>query len=1101
MGNLFSCCHPGRKEEEPGGSKTDRLLQDSSTQTGVCAAEEETHGSTLDQPKGRGQSEETSGILIEKQQSGTTRGTTRSSSSSSGGSSSGSHPAEPAAMIGSAPHLQAVPGSAPACKAARAAPTGAQGSALPAPATSSGYGGAERGVGGMSARGFPTGPSTGANGAAGAGAALALVHRSGGAMPRAHPNDQRWAGGGGAAHPGDIRLSGRGAVQKYGGAGAVARGGRFGGVGVGVGAAAAGSGFAGRTGARAVPAAAGTVLAKYEMKEVLGVGSTSKCYRCINRRSKKQFACKVIDKRAMDPKLKPLLDQFHVEIQVLQLLRHPNIIHMEDVFESDAKIHMVMEIMQGGELFDYVVEKGTLSESEASVMVRKVTSALAYMHSLNIIHRDLKPENLLLTSKGANPEVKIIDFGLAKVMGAGDDSAQSFLGTRGYLAPEMLQRESYNKEVDVWALGVIVFVLLCGCLPFDDDSKKLNQAGAFKKFVLRFPRWADKLSPGAKDLLSKLLTVTPRARLTAKQALEHSWVTGKAAAADNFLESPRTLRKLRVNSPKKGWGSKGGGAEANGAPRQAAAAAAAEAHRRAEFEAQSDDFHVVTRGQGREETDEEVAERSRARSVSIKMWHALGALAGSALLTVTSCGALEVVTPALSQVVIADRTYTVEWTGTSSDNRFEIDLFYCGSYCVEDDCGEWVTALCPYAEDGCPDSEGDYDVVMPEPMVGTSGSGYKVRVVDVEDPEEAADCSDEFYLMMSEEAPQVGDVDGPYLIVTAPEAGDSADAGEVYTVEFDYDNGVGSRVDRFKIDLYAPGGNTGGDCGTWITNLCDKESIGCKDSTGDYDVEIPDTVTGGRYVIRVGRFEDDSLYGCSAVFEISGSGGNGGGASGEGSASSGGDGGGAEGEGEGSSSSGSGVGTGSGSAVSSGSDSAVSGGDGGVTSSNSGEASVGGSDQGEGTGDSGEDGSIGGSASSGSGSASAGGSGEEQGTGTGDGGGGETGRATSSASGEASASSSVEESDGVGEGGGGGGGSVGENSGDDSGGSDTDTDNDIDSDGSDSDNDSNDSDSDSSDSSDSDSDSDIWNDTDFSLSYSYSYSYDFGSDDDPFPFP
>ena len=119
-----------------------------------------------------------------------------------------------------------------------------------------------------------------------------------------------------------------------------------------------------------------------------------------------------------------------------------------------------------------------------------------------------------------------------------------------------------------------------------------------QKFVLRFPRWADKLSPGAKDILSKLLTVTPRARLTAKQALEHSWVTGKAAAADHFLESPRTLRKLRVNSPKKGWGSgavKGGGGAgtgANGAPRQtaAAAAAAAEAHRRAEFEAQSDEY-------------------------------------------------------------------------------------------------------------------------------------------------------------------------------------------------------------------------------------------------------------------------------------------------------------------------------------------------------------------------------------------------------------------------------------------------------------------------------------------------------------------------------
>eukprot|EP00904_Undaria_pinnatifida_P003902 jgi/Undpi1/13512/HiC_scaffold_8.g03171.m1 len=339
------------------------------------------------------------------------------------------------------------------------------------------------------------------------------------------------------------------------------------------------------------------------MREVLGVGSTSTCYRCVNRRSKKQFACKVIDKRAMDPKLKPLLDQFQVEIQVLQLLRHPNIIHMEDVFESDVKIHMVMEIMQGGELFDYVVEKGTLSESEASVMVRKVTSALSYMHSLNIIHRDLKPENLLLASKGAIPEVKIIDFGLAKVLGATEDSAQSFLGTRGYLAPEMLQRESYNKEVDVWALGVIVFVLLCGCLPFDDDSKKLNRAGAFQKFVLRFPRWAQKLSPGAKDLLSKLLTVTPRARLTAKQALEHPWVTGKVAAADNFLESPRALRSMRITgSPQRGAGGTGNRSrqEAKSAAAAAAAAAAAtvEAHRRAEFEEQADEYmeHGVGRG-------------------------------------------------------------------------------------------------------------------------------------------------------------------------------------------------------------------------------------------------------------------------------------------------------------------------------------------------------------------------------------------------------------------------------------------------------------------------------------------------------------------------
>jgi serine/threonine protein kinase len=132
-----------------------------------------------------------------------------------------------------------------------------------------------------------------------------------------------------------------------------------------------------------------------------------------------------------------------------------------------------MEMMSGGELFDYVVEKGTLSELEASRIVRKITSAIALMHSMGIIHRDLKPENLLLTSKGPNAEVKLIDFGLAKVGSSSsslslsaamqkitnDSVAHSFLGTRGYLAPEMLQRHTYDKAIDIW-VGVSLYPLL-----------------------------------------------------------------------------------------------------------------------------------------------------------------------------------------------------------------------------------------------------------------------------------------------------------------------------------------------------------------------------------------------------------------------------------------------------------------------------------------------------------------------------------------------------------------------------------------------------------------------------------------------------------------
>jgi serine/threonine protein kinase len=124
--------------------------------------------------------------------------------------------------------------------------------------------------------------------------------------------------------------------------------------------------------------------------------------------------------------------------------------------------------------------------------------------------------------------------------------ARSFLGTRGYLAPEMLQRRDYTKAVDTWALGVIAFVLLCGCLPFDDDSSTVPSDDLVRaKFVLRFPRWAKSLSSSAKDLLSHLLDTNPARRYTAEQALEHPWVTGKAAPKGNLLASPGRIK----NSP------------------------------------------------------------------------------------------------------------------------------------------------------------------------------------------------------------------------------------------------------------------------------------------------------------------------------------------------------------------------------------------------------------------------------------------------------------------------------------------------------------------------------------------------------------------------
>lgn len=168
---------------------------------------------------------------------------------------------------------------------------------------------------------------------------------------------------------------------------------------------------------------------KYQLMQVLGVGSTSTVHRCLCKSNQKYFACKIIDVSLMDTHqydtTTALLSQFQTEVDALQSLRHPGIIELYDVYyiaassDEAPKIYIVMELMEGGELFDYVVQKGTLSEEEAAKIVRKVTSAIAYMHSKNFIHRDLKPENLLLKKTPKGPyddiDVKIIDFGLSKV--------------------------------------------------------------------------------------------------------------------------------------------------------------------------------------------------------------------------------------------------------------------------------------------------------------------------------------------------------------------------------------------------------------------------------------------------------------------------------------------------------------------------------------------------------------------------------------------------------------------------------------------------------------------------------------------------------------
>ncbi|CAM9225437.1 unnamed protein product [Ascophyllum nodosum] len=244
-------------------------------------------------------------------------------------------------------------------------------------------------------------------------------------------------------------------------------------------------------------------------------------------------------------------------------------------------------------------------------------------------------------------------------------------------------------------------------------------------------------------------------------------------------------------------------------------------------------------------------------------------MARFALITLTcavigTVGALEVTAPSTGSVYVAGSTYRVQWEGTG-ESQFAIDLFFCGSSCLPDDCGELVANLCPWGEAGCSDSAGDYDVVMPEPRSGTSNAGYKIRVTDIND-EESVDCSEPFTLLPSAETTTVGEVDEPTLVVISPMYGDMAVACMEYTVEWDYDDGFGSATSHFSIDLFEADGLA--DCGTFYAALCHHESVGCMDSQGDYDIAIPCDVNTGEYKIRVGVFDDDSTFDCSDTFTI-----------------------------------------------------------------------------------------------------------------------------------------------------------------------------------------------------------------------------------------
>ncbi|XP_063311607.1 calcium/calmodulin-dependent protein kinase type IV-like isoform X2 [Pelobates fuscus] len=283
----------------------------------------------------------------------------------------------------------------------------------------------------------------------------------------------------------------------------------------------------------------------YTMGPELGRGATATVFQCEEKGTQKPYAAKII-KKTIDKKI------VRTEIGVLLRLSHPNIIKLKDIFETPLEIAIILELVTGGELFDRIVERGYYSEQDAACVVQQILEAVFYLHSNGIVHRDLKPENLLYAEKSPDSILKIADFGLSNIV---DDqvSMKTVCGTPGYCAPEILHGSPYGPEVDMWSVGVITYILLCGFEPFFDPRGDQYMYRKILKCDYEFTSpWWDDVSLNAKDLVQKLIVLDPQKRLTVSQALQHPWVQGKAAKLSHMDCTQKKLlefnarRKLKV---------------------------------------------------------------------------------------------------------------------------------------------------------------------------------------------------------------------------------------------------------------------------------------------------------------------------------------------------------------------------------------------------------------------------------------------------------------------------------------------------------------------------------------------------------------------------
>ena len=264
------------------------------------------------------------------------------------------------------------------------------------------------------------------------------------------------------------------------------------------------------------------LLEIYDVKNKLGSGKFGLVKLGIHKKTGQKVAIKIMKKSTMDSSD---LELVRTEIEILKICQHPNIIRLYNVFENADYLYIIMEYCYGGDLFSYLENRHfRLSEKRASTIIHQMATAVYYMHSFGVVHRDLKPENVLMTSTDEDSDIRILDFGLSKILGPYEKCDEPY-GTLTYCAPEIIVDEPYAKPVDLWSLGVMTYLMVSGKLPFnsEDENEIARQVVYDEPNYTRNPVWKT-ISPECLDFIKRLLDKDQNKRMTIKEVLEHKWI-------------------------------------------------------------------------------------------------------------------------------------------------------------------------------------------------------------------------------------------------------------------------------------------------------------------------------------------------------------------------------------------------------------------------------------------------------------------------------------------------------------------------------------------------------------------------------------------------